>query len=109
MKRVSVYLKLRVIGAIDSMQGTSIKSRIKEVSKMTFNDEEGVPHVFTWRTIQTWLSIYKQYGVSAIVTRPRSDKGKHRKVSKEDLLEAIESVLSEFLNTRYNKMMIYRL
>ncbi|RKX64523.1 MAG: hypothetical protein DRP42_06240 [Tenericutes bacterium] len=108
MKRVSVYLKLRVIGAIDSMQETSIKSRIKEVSKMTFNDEDGVPHVFTWRTIQTWLSIYKQYGVSAIVTRPRADKGKHRKVSKEDLLEAIESVLSEFRDTRYNKMMIYR-
>lgn len=108
MKRVSVYLKLRVIGAIDSMPGKSILSRIKEVSKLTFNDEDGIPHVFTWRTIQTWLSIYKQYGVSAIVSRPRSDKGKHRKVSKEDLLEAIESVLPEFRETRYNKMMIYR-
>lgn len=108
MKRVNVYLKLRVIGAIDSMAGTSIKSRIREVSKLTFHDEEGMPHVFTWRTIQTWLSIYKQFGVQALVNRPRSDKGKPRKVSPEQLQEAIEQVLGEFRDTRYNKMMVYR-
>jgi len=108
MKRVSVYLKLRVIGAIDSMPGNTIVSRIKEVSKLTFHDEDGVPHVFTWRTIQTWLSIYKQGGVEMLKNRSRSDKGKHRKVSPEHLLEAIEAVLGEFRNHRYNKMMIYR-
>lgn len=108
MKRVSVYLKLRVIGAIDSMVGNSIVSRIKEVCKLTFNDEDGVPHVFTWRTIQTWLSLYKQGGVEALKNRPRVDKGKHRKVSAEHLREAIEQVLPEFRDTRYNKMMIYR-
>lgn len=108
MKRVNVYLKLRVLGAIDSMPGNSIKSRIQEVAKLTFQDEDGIPHVFTWRTIQTWLSIYKQLGAEALASRPRSDKGKHRKVGKEHLLEAIEQVLPEFRDTRYNKMMIYR-
>lgn len=108
MKRVSVYLKLRVIGAIDSMVGNSIVSRIKEVSKLTFHDEDGIPHVFTWRTIQTWLSIYKQGGVEMLKNRPRSDKGKHRKVSPEHVLEAIEQVRGEFRTNRYNKMMIYR-
>ena len=108
MKRVNVYLKLRVIGAIDSMAGNSIVSRIREVSKLTFHDEDGAPHVFTWRTIQTWLSIYKQYGVQSMVSRPRSDKGTHRKVSLEHLQEAIEQVLPDFLDVRYNKMMIYR-
>ncbi len=108
MKRVSVYLKLRVLGAIDSMAGNSIISRIKEVSNMTFHDEDGRPHVFTWRTIQTWLSIYKQGGVEALKSRPRSDKGKHRKVSPEHVREAIEQVLGEFRDQRYNKMMIYR-
>ncbi|NQU40452.1 MAG: DDE-type integrase/transposase/recombinase [Lentisphaerae bacterium] len=108
MKRVSVYVKLRVIGAIDSMVGNSIVSRIREVSQLTFNDEDGVPHVFTWRTIQTWLSIYKQGGAERLKNRPRSDKGKHRKVSPEHLREAIERVLPEFRDTRYNKMMIYR-
>ena len=53
MKRINVYLKLRVLGAIDSRAGDSIKSLIREVSKMTFHDEDGTPHVFTWRTIQT--------------------------------------------------------
>jgi len=108
MKRVSVYLKLRVIGAIDSMPGNTIKSRIKEVAKLTFRDEDGIPHVFTWRTIQTWLSIYKQGGVEMLKNRPRSDKGRHRKVHPEQLLEAIEAVRGEFRNHRYNKMMIYR-
>ncbi len=108
MKRVSVYLKLRVIGAIDAMAGNTIVSRIKEVAKLAFHDEEGVPHVFTWRTIQTWLSLYKQGGVESLKNRPRSDKGKHRKVSPEHLREAIEQVLGEFRDVRYNKMMIYR-
>jgi len=53
MKRINVYLKLRVLGAIDPRADNSIKSRIQEVSKMTFHDEDGTPHVFTWRTIQT--------------------------------------------------------
>jgi transposase InsO family protein len=108
VKRISVYLKLRVLGAIDSMGGTSIVSRIREVSKLTFHDEEGAPHVFTWRTIQTWLSLYKQHGVQVLVNRPRADKGQHRKVCPEQVQEAIEQVLSEFRDTRYNKMMIYR-
>ena len=108
MKRISVYLKLRVIGAIDGMVGNSIISRIKEVSKLTFHDEDGRPHVFTWRTIQTWLSLYKQGGVETLKSRPRSDKGRHRKVSPEHLREAIEQVLPGFRNERYNKMMIYR-
>jgi len=108
MKRVSIYLKLRVIGAIDSMPGNSIISRIKKVSNLTFHDEEGIPHVFTWRTIQTWLWLYKQGGVNKLKNRPRSDKGKQRKVSAERLLEAIEQVLPEFRDDRYNKMMIYR-
>jgi transposase InsO family protein len=108
MKRVSVYLKLRVIGAIDSMGGNSIVSRIREVSKLTFHDEDGAPHVFTWRTIQTWLSLYKHSGVQTLKSRPRSDKGKHRKLSPEDVRAAIEQVLGEFRDQRYNKMMIYR-
>ena len=108
MKRVSVYLKLRVLGAIDSMVGSSIKSRIKKVSELTFHDEDGVPHVFTWRTIQTWLSMYKRHGVQVLLIRPRVDKGKHRKLSVEQIAEAIEAVLPEFRETRYNKMMIYR-
>jgi transposase InsO family protein len=90
------------------MPGSSAKSRIQEVSAMTFHDEDGVPHVFTWRTIQTWLSLYKQGGVELLKNRTRSDKGKQRKVHPEQLLEAIQQVLPEFRTNRYNKMMIYR-
>lgn len=108
MRRVSIYLKLRVVGAVDSVAGATTVSRIKQVAQMTFHDEDGVPHVFTWRTIQTWVSLYRQGGAEALRNRPRSDKGKHRKVSPEDLREAIESVLPEFRDCAYNKMAVYR-
>lgn len=108
MKRISVYLKLRVLGAIDAMAGNSVRSRIKQVSNLTFHDEEGLPHVFTWRTIETWLTLYKQGGVEKLKNRPRSDRGQLRKVSAEEVSEAIDQVLGEFRGERYNKMMIYR-
>ena len=89
MKRVSVYLKLRVIGAIDSMPGKAIVHRIKEVSELIFHDEDGAPHAFSWRTIQTWLSLYKKGGVEALKNRPRSDKATHRKVDPEVLFTTL--------------------
>jgi transposase InsO family protein len=108
MKRINVYLKLRVLGAVESAPGNTIKSRIQEVSKRTFHDEEGVPHVFTWRTIQTWYSLYKQGGAEVLESRPRSDKGSHRKVSPEAVAEAIEAVLPDFRDQRASKMALYR-
>lgn len=60
MKRVSPYLKMRVLGAIEFAPGATNIARIKHVSTLVFKDEEGVPHQFTWRTIQTWYSRYKK-------------------------------------------------
>jgi hypothetical protein len=45
MKRVSNYLKMRVLGAIDFAEGNSIQRRIKKVSEMTFADEDGTPPI----------------------------------------------------------------
>ncbi|MCP4405402.1 MAG: transposase family protein, partial [bacterium] len=108
MNRTSIYLKLRIIGAIDTVEGSSIKDRIQEVSKRTFFDEEGHPRVYTWRTIQTWYSIYKQGGPLMLETRPRKDKGLHRKVSPEFVREAVESILPEFRDQRLNRTAVYR-
>lgn len=60
MKRVSPYLKMRVLGAIEFAPGKSNVERIKNVSTMVFTDENGRSHQFTWRTIQTWYSRYKK-------------------------------------------------
>jgi transposase InsO family protein len=108
MKRLDIGLKLRVVGAVDTVEGRTIVSRIKKVSEMTFHDEDGVPHVFTWRTIQTWVSLYKQGGTEALRNRPRKDKGKHHKIFPEQVREAIEAVLPEFQGQSYNKMAVYR-
>ena len=72
--------------------GRTIHARIKAVSEMNFTDEEGCSRRFTWRTIQTWYSRYKKHGVTVMESRPRSDKGKVRKVVLEDVLAAIEAV-----------------
>ena len=93
MKNPTPYLKMRVLGAIDMAEGSSIQARIKAVSQMTFTDEDGHPRQFTWRTIQTWYSRYQKHGVTVVENKTRSDKGKTRKVSLEMVQEAIDTLL----------------
>src|SRR5688572_7267464 len=48
MKQPSVYLKMRVLGAVDTVAGRTRHERIHHVAAMTFLDEEGNPRQFTW-------------------------------------------------------------
>jgi hypothetical protein len=75
---------------------------------MTFLDEEGHPRQFTWRTIQTWYYRYKNHGITGMTPRPRQDKGQVRKVTPEELLEAINAARSHFRDPRTNKRALYR-
>ena len=109
MRNPTVYLKMRVLGAIDMAEGSSIQSRIRAVSQMTFTDEDGNPRQFTWRTIQTWYSRFKKHGVTEMENKPRSDKGKVRKVVLEDVLEAIRKVLPKLHGRTPSRSMLYRL
>ena len=107
-KRPTAYLKMKVLGAVEFAEATSIRQRIKSVSGQTFLDEDGHAHQFTWRTISTWFYRYKIDGNTAMINKTRSDKGKTRKVSPEQLLEAIEKVLPKFRGKSYSKALIYR-
>ncbi len=109
MRNPTVYLKMRVLGAIDLAPGNSIQARIKAVSQMTFTDEDGHPRQFTWRTIQTWYSRFKKHGVTGMENKPRSDKGKVRKVVLEDLMEAIRKVLPKLHGQTPSRSLLYRL
>lgn len=106
MHTSSNYLKMRVLGAFEFAEGSSLQARYKAVSQMVFRDEDGQPRQFTWRTIQTWWWYYRRHGV----THPpeRSDKGRTRKVSPERLLEVIEQVLLSFHGKKYNIAEVYR-
>lgn len=108
MKRPSIYLKMKVLGAIEVVEGKTRHERIHNVAKMTFLDEEGEPRRFTWRTIQTWYYRYKNHGVTAMNSHSRADKGQPRKVTPEEVLEAINSALPHFHQKRHNKSAIYR-
>lgn len=77
---------------------------------MTFLDEEGQPHRFTWRTIQTWYYRYKNSGITGMTNHARADKGGTRKVTPEEVLEAIQTALPYFHQKKQpNKTAIYRL
>ncbi len=108
MKHPSAYLKMRVLGAIDSSPGKNSRQRIENVSLLTFTDEDGNPRKFTWRTIATWLYRYRKHGVTGVTNQARRDKGKPRKVTPEELLEAVNTAKPHFRNNQFNKMEIYR-
>ena len=108
MKRPSIYLKMKVLGAIDIAPGKTRDQRIKHVARMTFADEQGQAHQFTWRTIQTWHYRYKNHGITAMQNQPRSDKGSTRKVTPEEVLQAINAALPHFRTKVPNKTALYR-
>lgn len=108
MKHPSSYLKMRVLGAIDGAPGRTSHERILHVAGLTFVDEEGNPRQFTWRTIQTWLYRYRNHGITGMEPKARKDKGKPRKVTPEEVLEAINAALPHFHGRRFNKTMLYR-
>ena len=108
MKRVSPYLKMRVLGANEFAPGKTWIAKIKHVSTMTFSDERGETFQFTWRTIQTWHSRYKKDGITTVESKPRGDKGHPRKVEPERLAEAIEQVLPTFHAKSINIAAVYR-
>ncbi len=107
MKQSSPYLKMRVLGAIDIAIGKTSQERIENVSKLTFTDEEGNARKFTWRTISTWLYRYKNHGITGVTNKNRKDKGKTRKITPEELLEAINSAKPHFRD-KYNPIALYR-
>ena len=108
MKQPSVYLKMRVLGAIDTVQGKTRHQRIRNVAAMTFLDEEGHSRQFTWRTIQTWHYRYKNHGITGVTQQTRKDKGQARKVTPEELLEALNAAKPHFHDRRVNKRAFYR-
>jgi putative transposase len=108
MKQPSVYLKMRVLGAIDTAPGRTRHQRVHNVAAMTFLDEEGHSRQFTWRTIQTWFYRYKNHGITGMTPLPRKDKGHARKCTPEELLEALNAAKPHFHNQRHNKTALYR-
>ena len=108
MKQPSVYLKMRVLGAVDTAQGRTRHERILHVATMTFLDEDGNPRQFTGRTIQTWFYRYKNHGITSMTPQTRKDKGQVRQGHLEELLEAINAARPHFHNQRTNKRAFYR-
>lgn len=88
MQKVSEYVKLRVLAAIDLAAGRSIRDRIRAVAARAFADEQGREHRFTWRTIETWRVRYNKHGFTA--SSGRRDKGTFRKIEPEAVQEAID-------------------
>lgn len=64
-----------------------------------------------WRflkNISIGMNKHKAKGITGVDNSSRSDKGKTRKITPEELLEAINQVLPYFREKHYNKSDIYR-
>lgn len=108
-KRASTYLKMRVLGAIDAQEGRTRQERIAKVAKMVF-EENAHKFSFTHRTISTWYYRFKVNGITEMLSKIRSDKGRSRKVNPEELLEAINKVKDLFHQGKTpNLSVLYRL
>jgi len=106
----SVYLKMRILGAIESAEGRSRIRRIKNIAKLVFLDDEGIKRKFTSSTIATWYYRYKVSGITGIENKERKDKGLLRKTTPEELMEAINKALPYFKDGVVpSKAAIYRL
>jgi transposase InsO family protein len=108
MKQPSVYLKMRVLGAIDSAPGRTRHERTRHVADLDFTDEQGHTRRFTWRTIQTWYYRYKTHGITGMTPQTRKDKGQPRKLTPEELLEALNAAKPHFRHPAANKRALYR-
>jgi transposase InsO family protein len=108
MKQPSVYLKMRVLGTIDTADGRTRHERVHNVAAMIFLDEDGNARQFTWRTIQTWYYRYKNSGITGMTHHSRKDKGQTRKITPEELLEALNAAKPHFRNQHANKRALYR-
>jgi transposase InsO family protein len=90
-------------------EGKTIRDRIKAVSQMSFTDEDGHSRQFTWRTISTWLCRYQKHGLTVMENKPRSDKGRIRKLSLEELSEAVRKALAKAHGQTPRLSLLYRL
>ena len=107
-KNPTAYLKMRILGAVESSTGKTLRERFAKVAKLFFEDEDGNKRRFTKRTIEAWYYRYKKHGVTCVASKQRADKGKTRKLSPEELLEAINQVLPYFHKGLNNKSEIYK-
>lgn len=103
MKRVSPYLKMRVLGAIEYAPGNTRIARIRHVATQRFEDENGEVFQFTW-----WYSRYKKDGITSMHPHARKDKGTTRKVTPEAVHEAIQHALPSFHGQPPSVAAVYR-
>ena len=97
---------MKVLGALEFAEGETLTEQYKAVSQQIFKDEEGAPHQFTWRTIQTWHYHYRQHGITE--PKKRVDTNMPRKATPEELLAAIEKALPHFNGKRLSISALYR-
>lgn len=108
----SLELRLRLLSAVDYAPGNSIRQRIKHVATQTFTDtSNGKTYQFTWKTISTWLYRYKSNGITTLESKTRSDKNAYRKVTLNQLAEALHEVFPSLSQNKVGvlpKSVVYR-
>ena len=61
--------------------GETLESFFTDAAKKTYMDTEGIEHKYSRKTLERWYYFYLNNGFDGLVTQPRSDYGKSRKIS----------------------------
>ena len=105
MANPPIDVRLKVLAAIDYAEGHTIRDRIKTVSQQVFTDTQtGRVWQFTWRTISTWFYRYKKRGITTLERKSRQDKHQQRKVTINELAEAIHEVLPTLTKNKVGQL-----
>ena len=110
MRNPTPYLKMRVLGAIDMAEGNSHPGphQGRQPDDLHRRGRPPAP-VHLAHHLRPGISRYQKHGVTVMENKPRSDKGKVRKVVLEDVLEAIRKVRPKVHGKTPTRALLYRL
>jgi len=106
MKRITIYLKLRVVEAVDSVAGPTTLRRITEVSKQTFHDKDGVSMFLPGARSRRGFRFTKSTVLKDSRTDPEPTGAYTERFHPEVLAEAIETVRGAVRDQRINKLLL---
>lgn len=106
MENQKLFLRMKVLAAIEMAPDQKIGDRIISASKLTYEDNKGKKYKFKWSTVNTWYYRFKVNGLTSIESKSRSDKGSRRKVCIEKIAESVNEVLPLIKTNKKNKLLV---
>lgn len=76
-REAEALFRLSVIGAVVNRDLTrgELRPLLKHLAAKTYTGTDGNPRIISWRTLETWVGLYRRGGFTALYPKARSDTG----------------------------------